>query len=162
MGTRNQVPILQRCRYASCGIPGRVPSSLLTTTMTFFILETAATGARSIASDLVEYLCLLGLLLRQKIHDFGGREPPLNETSQNLQRPVGMIKKRFIASAQVVQTGFSVRCCDKPVLGAFPVAGKSYFAFSADVRQCIALVAPELTLLYGTGQVGHVAIFDVA
>jgi hypothetical protein len=58
--------------------------------------------------------------------------------------------------------GFTVRCGEKPILGTFPMAGKTHLAVAAVTRQPVQLVATEFFLPIGAGQFGHQRLKDVA
>ena len=130
--------------------------------MTSLEFQTAAAGTGRIAAGPAEIPCRWGFILRQQLHDFGGRQPASNEPGQNFQRPVGVREKGFIARTQVIESGFATGGGQEPIFRAFSVAGKAHFAFSAGPRQCIPLVTAELTLLCRAGQFGHVGVLDVA
>ena len=63
-----------------------------------------------------------------------------------------MVKKLFVSSAKVIQSGFTIGCIYEAVLGAFSVTGKPDIAISAVSRQGIALGVTEGSLLLRGGK----------
>ena len=129
--------------------------------MAFLKLETTTAWAWLVAADFGESLRLFSIFLRQDLHYLRSREPVTNQLGHHLQRSVDVLKKRFVARTQVVQSELAIRCCEKSVLGTFPVAGKAHVAFSTDKRQRVQLVSAEFSLLLGADQVAHVFLEDV-
>ncbi len=69
-----------------------------------------------------------------------------------------MSKKRFVARAQVIKSGLSVRGFDKPILRTLAVTGKAHLALATVARQRVKFVPAELPLPVRTYELnqGHV------
>ena len=68
-------------------------------------------------------------------HDVGRRAPRAEFRGHELHVGINVVKEMFVSGAKIVQAGFPVRCLEKTMLWAFPVAGKSYVAFAAHARE---------------------------
>jgi hypothetical protein len=73
-----------------------------------------------------------------------------------------MVEEQFVASAEVIESRFTFRRGNNPVLGAFAVASKAHVALAAIARKRDSLVEPELFLRSGVHQQRERLFHDVA
>ena len=102
--------------------------------MTLLEFESAAAGTWFIAANFTSSGGVPAIGLCQDLHDLVSGLTSSNQLGQNLQGIINMMKKCFVPLAQIVQSGFAIRCGQKAILGTFTMAGKTYVAFTAKCR----------------------------
>src|SRR3990172_10231687 len=137
--------------------PGRLARSVLVPLSTFFavaVLELAATATRAgLVAARAGVLHGQGpfLFAGQDPHHLVGEPPLLQQVGHQAHRVIDVVEEGFVAGAQVVEAWFAVGSQDESVARALSIAGESDFALAAIARQGIALVVPELLLLFRAG-----------
>ena len=73
-----------------------------------------------------------------------------------------MLEEFPVACAEVVQSGFTVCCMRKAILGTFTVAGKQPFAFPALGGERLLLHQSEVLLLFTVHHLDERLLIDIS
>ena len=95
---------------------------------------------------------MLMLPCKEHTHYLVGVMPGPDQVAHHPHRPVDMGEKIPVALTEIVETRFSVRCLNKPVPGAFAMAGKENGALPAETGKSVLFVLPELLLFCGPNE----------
>ena len=128
------------------------------------MLDFAPAAARAwiIASRFGNHFLQLRFLGSQDQHHLCRSAVAAQQLGHDPHGTVDMFEERFVARAQVIQSGLPIRCLEKAVLGALAMTGKAHLAFTAAAGQPLTLLQAKLPLLLGSHQVDHMMLCDVA
>ena len=114
-------------------------------TVALFVLAATTAGAGIVPAH-PDWRFMFFLLRGEHLHYLIGVPPGPDQFAHHPHRPVDMGKKVLVTFAEIVEARFTVRCQDKPVSGAFAVAGKENRALPAETGKGVPFVLPELSL----------------
>ena len=128
--------------------------------MAFFVLQAAAARTGIISAGLVNHLRDFAIFY--EVHNVSRRPALPKFMGHEPHGPVYVSEELHIARTEIIQPWLAVWRLDKPILGAFAVAGESDLALAAIYGQAVELISAELSLLSGCSQLGHVFLVDVS
>lgn len=128
--------------------------------MALFVLQSAAawTGIVSVRfGDHMRYLTIFHI-----VHNISRRPALAKFIGHKPHSSVDVSEENPVARTQIIETGFTFRRFDEPVLRAFTVADEANLALPAVCWKGIELVPAKLALLLRAGQPGHILLVDIA
>lgn len=115
--------------------------------MTLLEFEAAATGTRIIPTRPSKLIEEGPLLLSENVHHARCHATVSHEIDHEIHGPVDVVEEGFESITQIVESRFTIRRVNEPVLRALAVTGESHIAVEAILRKAVPLGLSELVLL---------------